>query len=421
MKTRHRLLLAGLAAALLPISSYGAKLFDVVVTDGTNTVRQSSSSAEDLVTAVVNNEDAFAVFAGQVSNGALKFQGVRDAIVLNQQADGSGSVQFLSDNGTILRTGPDGRQYRYEQVTFASLSELEDYMKKNGSAVYARFLKEINRLSTLGVSDGNPSSSTASTARHDFSIFGLTPAAELDFGDGAAEKPGLGGFGLGFNSGVFEADQGGETYNGRFMELGFAWLNLGLGDHVRLVAPLNFSYLDVEGTAIYGVSQSLAVPVRILSMDKENRWNWRITPILGANARVSIDGLAGAVLWNAGVVNSIDYRVNSRLIVCLINQVTFYNSVPVTYGDYSFDSDIEQVIAKNGLRLVTPLTKRLILDGYAIHTQFLEDAAVESFVTFGTSLSLKATKSYSLTLGANYDTGDDFQSYSVGLSSAWRW
>ncbi len=168
------------------------------------------------------------------------------------------------------------------------------------------------------------------------------------------------------------------------------------------------------------------MPIRFVKMDKTSRWNWRVTPIAGVNLRASPDALSGALLWNAGVVNSIDYRVNRRLIVCLINHVAVYHSIPVEYSDYSFDAEIEQTIAKNGVRFVTPITRRLVGDVFVVHTQFLEDAAVEDFLTFGASVSWKATKRFNLTLGGNYDTGDtdsgdEFKSYSVGLSSAWRW
>ena len=54
-------------------------------------------------------------------------------------------------------------------------------------------------------------------------------------------------------------------------------------------------------------------------------------------------------------------------------------------------------------------------------SRFFKQAAVKSFETFGGSLSFRATKSFNLSLGANYDTGTDFKAYSVGISSAWRW
>ena len=76
---------------------------------------------------------------------------------------------------------------------------------------------------------------------------------------------------------------------------------------------------------------------------------------------------------------------------------------------------------KNGLRAVTPFTRRVIGDFFIVDSRFLKAAAVKSFQTFGGSLSFRATKSFNLSLSANYDTGTDFKAYSVGMSSAWRW
>ena len=418
MKTRFRparILVAGLCAALLPLAASAADLFEVQATDGVNTVRVGDSNVLDLVEDLANYAGHFAVFSGNNFNGKLRYQGIPDAVYIQQNSNGSGVINFNLIN---------------ESYNYSSEDDLKDFLKANGEGIYARFLKEVAKRSAVAVTDGNPSSSTASSTRTDFQNFGMTPVGEFDFGEGsilaAEEGVGLGGFGLGFNSGRFEADVAGVSYEGQFAEVGFAWLNVGLGDRVRLVAPISANYLEIEGTAVYGLSQSFALPVRILQMNKTDRWNWRLTPIGGVNVRVSPDALSGSLLWNAGLVNSIDYRVNRRLIVCLINQATVFRSIPIEYSDYSFDAEIDQLITKNGLRFVTPITRRIVGDLFIIRTDFLEDAAIDNFYTFGASVSFQATKRFNLTLGANYDLGetdtnDEFKSYSVGLSSAWRW
>ena len=411
----HRLLATGVLAALLPLTSVAADLFEVVASSGSSSIRVGDSNVLDLIDKLVSTSGEFAAYEGTNFNGSLRYQGIPNAVTFQQNNDGSGVVNFELIN---------------ESYNYANEHDLEEFLKANGEGIYARFLKEVAKQSAVSITDGNPSSTTASSARSDFGTFGFSPAAEFDFGDGSIlpteESGGLGGFGIGLNSGRFEADVAGVSYEGQFAEIGFAWLNHAFGESVRLVAPISASYLEIEGTAVYGVSQSLALPIRILKMNKTNRWNWRVTPIVGVNLRASPDALSGALLWNAGVVNSVDYRVNRRLIVCLINHVAAYRSIPVEYSDYSFDAEIEQVIAKNGVRFVTPITRRVTGDVFIVHTQFLEDAAVEDFLTFGASVSWKATKRFNLTLGANYDTGDtdsgdEFKSYSVGLSSAWRW
>ena len=74
----------------------------------------------------------------------------------------------------------------------------------------------------------------------------------------------------------------------------------------------------------------------------------------------------------------------------------------------------------HGNNLGMPGNWQTTLDGFVVETNFLKAAAVKSFTTFGTSLSFRLTKSLDVTLGGNYDTGKNYNSWAVGLSSAWK-
>ncbi len=256
---------------------------------------------------------------------------------------------------------------------------------------------------------------------------GFTPSADLPFetasaaaSDAAANGSSSGGsrfygYGIGFNSGQFEA----KGIKGNVSDLTLPF-GVRLTDRVSLAGALGVNYVTISDATIYGVGLNLGVPIRIEIMDKTNPWNWRLTPLLGISARGSKDLAGGGVIWMGGLTNTVDYRVNSKLILGLVNQFTTHQSIAVKYGSTKFDPKIDQQILKNGLRAVTPLTSRLIGDVFVIETNFLQDAAVESFTTFGGSLSFRLTQKLNVTLGANYDTGDNYKSWSVGLSSAWR-
>ena len=400
------LFVAGLMAAS---SALAANLFEVTGTDGIITKTVSSSNVLDLIQSTIENTS---LFPAGITNADLTFLGVPKAMSYSLNPAGtSATLNIPSISFTRTFTGAN------RDAVYVAM---EDFLKTDGSSVLSRFLKEMAKQSAVAVTDGNPNASTAIAAKGIFMSEGFTPADQLTF-EGDSPRPNFGGFGIGFNSGRFDADVAGKTFSGEFAELGLTWLNLGLGDRVRLLAPFSASYLTIDNTAVYGVGQSLSLPIRILIMDKTNPWNWRLTPVGGISARASIDALSGAVIWHAGLVNSIDYRVNHRLIVCLVNQLTTHQGLPVKYGSYSFDSEIDQLIAKNGIRLVTPLTKRLIGDVYFIDTRFLNAAAVKQFETVGASISLRATKKYKLSLASNYDFGNNYKAYSVGLSSAWSW
>jgi hypothetical protein len=104
----------------------------------------------------------------------------------------------------------------------------------------------------------------------------------------------------------------------------------------------------------------------------------------------------------------------------VVNQFTVHRSLTVKYSTYKFDPNVSQEMLKDGVRLVTPLSSRTTGDVFVIETNYLKDAAVQSFTTIGTSLSYRITPKSNITLGANFDTGRDYRSWSVGLSSAWK-
>jgi hypothetical protein len=251
---------------------------------------------------------------------------------------------------------------------------------------------------------------------------GFTPASDFTFDTAgmaeAAATPSqarFSGFGIGFNSGRFEA----AGFKGTNTDMSLPF-RLRLTDRVSLNGSIPISLVEVEGSKIYGVGLNLGLPIRLRIMNKENPTNWRVTPLLGISARGSKDIAGGGVIWMAGVTNTVDYRVNSKLIVGMVNQISMHESLNVEYSNYNFDPNVSQQILKNGVRAVTPLTKRLIGDAYIIHTNFLQDAAIESYTTFGASLAFRLAQKFDITLGGNYDTGDRYKSWSVGFSSAWK-
>ena len=279
----------------------------------------------------------------------------------------------------------------------------------------------IAKQSAVAVTDGNPNSSTAQMSDSMFFSQGFTPAMDLPFegtaaaSEAAAPGPRFTGLGIGFNSGEFKA--AGIKGDNTDVDIPFGYH---FTDRVSLAANIPLNYLTIDDAKVYGVGLNLALPVRVEIMDKANPWNWRISPLAVISARGSEELAGGGVIWMAGLTNTVDYRVNHQLILGLVNQLTFHHSLAVKYGSDSFDPNVDQEILKTGLRAVTPLSPRLTLDGFVIETNFLKAAAVKSFTTFGTSVSFRLTQKVNVTLGLNYDTGSNYNSFAVGLSSAWK-
>ena len=409
-----RVLLCTLAFSLTALAAVAKKPFEAIATTTTFvpiTVTASGSNLSDFISSLINTNGQFQALNGSPYTAKSTFLGVPNAITFNTNSTGTAVTFGLAPiNFTKTFTGVSKQDVD---------NQIDDFFQKNGAQTIADFLKAIAKESAIAVTDGNPLAVTALSAASSFMAQGFTPADEFTatFDDGADGKPRFGGLGIGFNAGKFEAGD----FKGSNYDFSLSGLNIGLGDNVRLVTPISFSFLDVEGAKVAGGGISVALPIRLRTMSKDNPFNWRVTPIAGIGLRGSVDLASGALLWQAGVANTVDYKVAPKLVVCVINQFTLHRSIKVEYGDYSFDPKIDQQILKNGLRFVTPFNKRLIGDFFVVDTRFLKDAAVKSFETFGASVSLRATKSFNVSLGANYDTGDKFKAYSVGLSSAWRW
>jgi hypothetical protein len=413
MKT-IRALSAAARGALLAFGFAGslaaADPFSVTVSShgmhGPDSLTVGSSSFLDLIDDLVNARAEFTVFDGMEYNATLDYLGVGDA--MNFFLNGSGTEAFLEIPSLGFSESFFGgsREEVYDQI--------EDWFKKDGADVYADFLKSIAKESAASVTDGNPTAATAAAAQSSFETLGWTPIEDLLTEPGAA-SPNYSGFGLGFNSGRFKAG----NLRGSKSDLALPF-KFRLSDRLSLAGSIPVQWIDLEGAKVYGVGAHLALPYRMRMMSKEEPMNWRLTPMIGMTLRASGDLASGAALFQYGLINSIDYRINSKWIICIVNQLSGYQSLTVTYDDYEFDPDITQIILKNGVRGVTKVSDRWILDAYLVDTRFLESAAVKQFWTIGGSAMFKLTKTRNLQFGANYDTGDDFSAWSVGLSTAWR-
>lgn len=378
------------------------------------------SSFPDLVADLIQNQGNFSPLLSSNSFYAdITFLGVPNALQVNYTAT-------LTTITATIQSPVSGLNQTFTGPTRANVEQqIKDYFLNNGSSAVGDFLSAISRRSAVAVTDGNPNSSTAQQSNSMFFNQGFTPSADMPFetasaaaADAAGGSSGgsrFYGYGIGFNSGQFTA--GGIKGNVSDLSLPFGYR---FTDRVSLAGTFGLNYVTISDAKIYGIGLNLGLPVRIEIMNKENPWNWRVTPLIGISARGSKDLAGGGVIWMGGLTNTLDYRVNSKLILGMVNQITTHQSVAVKYGSTKFDPKIDQQILKNGLRAVTPITSRLIGDVFVIETNFLQDAAVESFTTFGGSLSFRLTQKFNVTLGGNYDTGDNYKSWSIGLSSAWR-
>ncbi len=376
----------------------------------------SFNKLQPALESAVDSEDVFSFTASRAYLEHITLFGYKNAAVFSQ----NGPSHNLGTQLTVT-LAPTGFSKTFTTTAEETAGDQAiDFFKGDGKNELAAFWQALSRSQPVAVNDGNPESATALSAASFFSTQGFTSASEI--ADGISDeptegKPKFGGLDFGINGGHFTAG----PFDGNKVDLSGTVVNFGVSDQVRVLMNASAEYLTLDGAKIYGAGSSIALPIRFLIMNKQNPWNWRVTPFGGFNVQASEDLLNGSLLWQAGVVNSVDYRVNSKLVVCIASQFSHHQSIGVSLGGVDYDPEVKQEIFKNGLRLVTPLTKRWLADAFVVDTDFLKDAAVKQFWTFGGSISYRVARSINVGIAANYDTGKNFKAYNFGLNGVWKW
>ncbi|PAW86764.1 MAG: hypothetical protein B9S33_07460 [Pedosphaera sp. Tous-C6FEB] len=166
-----------------------ADLFTVTATDGGAPITVGANSVVDLVERAVNRTDAFNGL-GNITSATLNYGGVANAITFTSPVAGQSTI-------TIPSTG--------FSRNFTTTAELTDFLKKDGSAEVAKFLKTISAQSLVAVTDGNPNATTARTASEAFQNYGMSFAETRE--EKNADKPtGRTGFGIIADVGSFDAN-----------------------------------------------------------------------------------------------------------------------------------------------------------------------------------------------------------------------
>jgi hypothetical protein len=109
----------------------------------------------------------------------------------------------------------------------------------------------------------------------------------------------------------------------------------------------------------------------------------------------SVDLAAGGTLLGGGVTSSVQIPLGERFAVDVANQISFFEGYPIHIGEYDFETDLSQQILKNGVRLSYLFADNVYVDGSLTHTKFLEDAAVDDYLSPGAGLGFYFGDSHS--------------------------
>ncbi len=360
-------------------------------------VSASGSSVVDLVDDLVNTRSDFVLVAGRPFAASLQYGKIEDAVLFQQNGSGTAATLTIPSTGfTRTFTGSDADDV-YDQI--------REFLVKEGDSEYAAFLRTINERSLLGVTDGNPLAATALLSNGTFTRFGLERGA-------LAPPAGISdGFGARYDvrAGIASTDEG----DGYFVGTALSTL-LRFNERVGLAFALPLGFRKVEDADIYHVGAEIALPLVLVAPDSGNVI-WQLTPAFLAGASGSEDLAAGGTLLGGSLTSSLRLHLGSpRLIATVANQFSFFEGSPLNIGEYEFDTDLSQQVVKTGVRLAWFFSDGAFLDGSITHTAFLQDAAVDDYLSPGAGIGFYLNRRHTSGVRFAYqaDLADEYTAHS---------
>lgn len=199
------------------------------------------NNVESVIAQVVERQGELAALAGQPFTANVNYLGVPNSAILSISADGrSATLTIPSANYTqdFSASNPD-------QLN----KDIQKFLKKDGSSQLAEMRRQVNKESPVGITDGNPNSTTAMFAENFFDALGLNPGRQ--FGDEAesARQTRMSWVSVG---GAFNADEfHGWRVSSRLQ------VDHRVNRRVSLVAFMPVNYVSLEGSQVYGVGGAL--------------------------------------------------------------------------------------------------------------------------------------------------------------------
>ena len=138
-------------------------------------------------------------------------------------------------------------------------------------------------------------------------------------------------------------------------------------------------------------------------------------PSRASAAVVSYDFAAGGTLYSFGITNAFRYDYDKWTFIAA-QQYTVHESAELDVDEYTIDPGIEQQILKLGGKVQYRISDGASIYGGAAWTNFLEDAAVDNYVSPVAGIAWQLKNGANLTLGYEGDFGDDYEAHGGRLT-----
>ena len=391
-----------LAAVVLPTQRVCAgDLWEILVTNtdgmGVPDLLITGSSLPNLLDNLVNASGSFQSFSGVAFSADISFAGIANVINV--------TVDPVAMSGTLTFTvlGAGAQTFVFSGTDLAD--QIEQFIQDNLAGQVTAFLQAINALSLIAVTDGTPLSTTALSAQYVFDRFGLhadLTAWERRQADAEEFKEGVR-----VRIDTFYNSISTDVANGKSFSIvpSLEWY---LGKDLSIALQIPINYLDVEGSDVYNIHVNLAVPIRVIAPTDDSPLGLTLTPFGTLAGAGSVDLIAGGLIGGGGLLGtvSLDF-VNLR--VSFSSQFSIHEGITMQYQGFSFDPGVSQQIWKNGLKATANIGESFYVYGTVTYSQFLQNAAVDSWWSPGAGVGFRQPDGLSVTIGYSGDFGDGFR------------
>jgi hypothetical protein len=439
---RHSFVLATAALPCLASAQSDELFFFEVTADNNpnNSIVVGRNSLPDLAFDLASGEGDFTSFRRTPFTALLNYAGAENAIEISRFVlSGSQNIYIV---GIRNIAGSDGTSVTLIGTPDSLGEQLQDFFLKDNPDIIKDFLAAIAEQSVVSVTDGNPLASTARSAKFRFNRFGMfsdaSPASnqinrmfaspidpglpgEDEQADDDVPRMELGSAMIDHGGFLSRIDFTGQTvsadgFDGSSFDINFS-SETRLTDRVSLAFGVPIGYHTIEGADVFNVGLHVDAPINIMLIEENAKqgFSWTLTPGVSAEGVVSYDFAAGGTLYSLGLTNAFRYDYDKFTFIAA-QQITWHESTELDVDEYTIDPGVEQQILKLGGKVVYRFT-----DGAAVYaggtwTDFLEEAAVDNYVTPVAGVAWQLKNGAHISLGYEGDFGDDYESHGGRLT-----
>lgn len=207
-------------------------------------------------------------------------------------------------------------------------------------------------------------------------------------------------------------------YSQKLSERGTLQLSLPVSVAIYKDVVQNTTTLKFNDAKAYGFGLNAGYAWQVFTKKDNVPYRWKVTPSVGLFYRDAADLRQGAWVTNVGFSSSFAWQFSPGWVINVGNSVSLaWNSGIKDYPDPIRDN---QQTLTNGLQLFRMLG-RWTLYGYAIDTEALRAALVDSYQTYAAGAAFQLTKGRSLRATLTYERGNaGYKSLSGSIGTSWQ-